>query len=48
MGKLYAVEKEAREAGATAQERLAMREQRSVALFEELKTDLRQFRNCDG
>src|SRR5258705_12334457 len=37
MGKLYAVEKEARAARATAQERLAMREPRSVALFEEVK-----------
>ena len=37
MGKLYAVEKEAREAGATEEQRLAMRQQRSVALFEELR-----------
>jgi hypothetical protein len=36
MGKLYAVEKEAREAGATHEQRLQMRQQRSVALFEEL------------
>ena len=42
MGKLYAVENEARQAGATVQERLAMREQRSVALFDELKAKITQ------
>ena len=42
MGKLYAVEKEAREAGATHEQRLAMRQQRSVALFEELKAKITQ------
>ena len=42
LGKLYAVEKEARQAGATAQERLAMRQQRSVAPFEELKAKITQ------
>jgi hypothetical protein len=42
MGKLYAVEKEAREAGATPQERLAMRQQRSVAPLEELKLKITQ------
>jgi transposase len=36
MGKLYAVEKQAREAGATHEQRLALRQQRSVTLFEEL------------
>jgi transposase len=42
MGKLYTVEKEAREAGATAQPCLAMRQQRSVTLFEELKAKITQ------
>lgn len=42
MGKLYAVEKEARQAGATEEQRLAMRQQRSVALFEELKAKITQ------
>jgi transposase len=42
MGKLYALEKEAREARATAQERLALRQQRSAALFEELKAKITQ------
>jgi hypothetical protein len=42
MGKLYAVENEAREAGATEEQRLAMRQQRSLALFEELKVKITQ------
>ena len=42
VAKLYAVEKEARQAGATAQERLALRQQRSVALFEELHAKITQ------
>ena len=42
MGKLYAVEKEAREAGATKEQRLALRQQRSVALFEELQAKITQ------
>jgi transposase len=42
IGKFYAVEKEAREAGATHQQRLAMRRQRSVALFEELRAKIAQ------
>jgi transposase len=42
MGKLYAVEKEAREAGATEEQRLALRQQRSVALFEKLKAKITQ------
>ena len=42
MGKLYAVEKEAREAAATHEQRLAMRQQRSVALFEELQAKITQ------
>ena len=42
MGKLYAVEKEAREAEATQEQRLAMRQQRSAALFEELKAKITQ------
>ncbi len=42
MGKLYAVEKEAREAGATEEQRLALRQQRSVALFKELQAKITQ------
>ena len=42
MGKLYAVEKEAHEAGATHEERLALRQQRSVAPFEELQAKITQ------
>ena len=42
MGKLYAVEKEARQAAATAEERLQMRRERSLALFEELKIKIQQ------
>ena len=42
MGKLYAVEKEAREVGATQEQRLAMRQQRSVTLFAELKAKITQ------
>jgi len=40
--KLYAVEKEAREAGATKEQRLALRQQRSAALFEELQAKITQ------
>ena len=42
IGKLYAVEKEAREAGATEQQRLALRQQRSIVLFEELRAKIAQ------
>jgi hypothetical protein len=42
MGKLYAVEKEARQADATPEERLKMRRERSLALFEELKIKIQQ------
>jgi transposase len=42
MGKLYAVEKEARAAGATHEQRLALRQQRSVALLEELHAKITQ------
>jgi transposase len=42
MSKLYAVEKEAREAAATHEQRLALRQQRSVALFEELGAKIAQ------
>jgi transposase len=42
MGKLYAVEKEAHEAEATHEERLALRQQRSVAPFEELQAKITQ------
>ena len=48
MDKLYAVEKEVREAGATEEQRLAKRQQRSVAPFEELKAKITRllFRLC--
>ena len=42
MGKLYAVEKEARETEATDEQRLEMRQQRSVALFEQLGAKIAQ------
>jgi transposase IS66 family protein len=42
MGKLYAMEREAREAGAAHEQRLALRQQRSVALFEELQAKITQ------
>ena len=42
MGKLHAVEREARATGASAQQRLAMREQRSIVIFEELKAKITQ------
>ena len=42
MGKLYAVEKEARHADATPERRLKMRRERSLALFEELKIKIEQ------
>jgi hypothetical protein len=42
MAKLYAVEKEAREAAATHEQRLALRQQRSVALFEQLQAKITQ------
>ena len=42
MGKLYAVENQAREAAATDEQRLEMRQQRSVALFEELQAKITQ------
>ena len=40
MGKLYAVEKEARQADATPERRLEMRRQRSLVLFEELRSKI--------
>src|SRR4030095_6847309 len=40
MGKLYAVEREAREAGATHEQRLPLRQQRSAALLEELEAKI--------
>ena len=42
MGKLYAVEKEAARPGPPQEQRLAMRQQRSVTLFEELRAKITQ------